>query len=276
MGQPISGPSGPSGSAAMSEKDQRRLKWATRHLEHPSLAARLTSLIGTPIEIGIKLLPRPMYKRVLEFEQAAVNKALQAALVSLRHAQGRDSRNLHYKVLVAGSGMVGGAFGIFALPFEFGVTTAIMLRSIAEIARCQGEDLNDPDTQAACVEVFALGGEAESDDAADTGYYGVRLALGWSVTHAAWHIARHGSAVDGPLLANLLAGVSSRFGVALSQKAAAVMVPVVGAVSAAAINTIFMNHYQEMARGHFVVRRLERKYGQELVKTEYERLVVGA
>ena len=48
--------------------------------------------------------------------------------------------------------------------------------------------------------------------------------------------------------------------------------PVVGAVSAAALNTIFMQHFQSMARAHFTVRRLERKYGEEFVKSHYEAL----
>ena len=66
--------------------------------------------------------------------------------------------------------------------------------------------------------------------------------------------------------------ISSRFEVAVSEKVAAQAVPAIGAAGGAAINLIFMSHYQEMARGHFVVRRLERKYGAALVQAEYERL----
>jgi hypothetical protein len=39
------------------------------------------------------------------------------------------------------------------------------------------------------------------------------------------------------------------------------------------VNYAFMEHFQEMARGHFIVRRLERVYGKNVVRTEYERLV---
>jgi hypothetical protein len=31
-----------------------------------------------------------------------------------------------------------------------------------------------------------------------------------------------------------------------------------------------MKHFQDMARGHFTVRRLERHYGPELVRSEYD------
>ena len=48
--------------------------------------------------------------------------------------------------------------------------------------------------------------------------------------------------------------------------------PLIGAAGGAAVNAIFMRHYQEMADGHFTVRRLERKYGPETVKAEYRRV----
>jgi len=35
-----------------------------------------------------------------------------------------------------------------------------------------------------------------------------------------------------------------------------------------------MHHFQEMARGHFVVKRLEKQYGREAVRTAYERLAI--
>ena len=43
----------------------------------------------------------------------------------------------------------------------------------------------------------------------------------------------------------------------------------VAALGGAAINTVFMNHFQAMARGHFVVRRLERHYGKDVVRDAY-------
>jgi hypothetical protein len=255
----------------MDDQDLQTLRWATRHLEHPSLAARLTSVVGTPVEIGVKLLPRPVYVKTREIADLAISKALQTAVSSLRHRVEPDSHDKLYRMLAAVSGGVGGMFGLYGLPVEFGISTTIMLRSIAEIARYQGEDVHRTETQLACMQVFALGGQSEADDAADTGYYSIRLALAWPVTHAAHYLARHGLGADGgPLLLSLISAISSRFNVALSQKVAAQMVPLIGAAGGALINTIFMSHFQEMAHGHFVVRRLERKYGEELVQANYE------
>ena len=49
-------------------------------------------------------------------------------------------------------------------------------------------------------------------------------------------------------------------------------IPAIGAVGGALINTIFMDHFQNIAQGHFVVRRLERRYGADLIKEEYRKL----
>ena len=51
------------------------------------------------------------------------------------------------------------------------------------------------------------------------------------------------------------------------EKAAAQAIPAIGAAGGAIINTIFMDHFQDMARGHFIVRKLERKHGKKVIET---------
>ena len=262
-----------SAARSLTPDDLATLRWATQHLEHPSLAARLTSVVGTPIEMAVKLLPRPLYRRIHQIADKAIGKVLESAVVSLRGPAVTDPRLGYYRGLAAASGALGGAFGLLGLALELPISTALMLRSIAAIAQAQGEDIDTPTTRMACLEVFALGGHAPSDDAAETGYYGIRLAFALSVSSALTHIAQRGLSAEGaPLLVGLMRAISSRFEVAVSEKVAAQAVPAIGAAGGAAINLIFMSHYQEMARGHFVVRRLERKYGAALVQAEYERL----
>jgi hypothetical protein len=58
----------------------------------------------------------------------------------------------------------------------------------------------------------------------------------------------------------------------VTQKVAAQALPVIGALGGAAVNYAFMEHFQDVARGHFTVRRLERTYGKEFVRSEYERI----
>ncbi|MEY2699497.1 MAG: hypothetical protein RIQ52_252 [Pseudomonadota bacterium] len=78
------------------------------------------------------------------------------------------------------------------------------------------------ETRLACLEVFALGGHSREDDATDTGYYSLRLAMQIPVASAARHVAVYGMEVRGaPVLVGLMSRVSQRFGVVLSQKLAA-------------------------------------------------------
>jgi hypothetical protein len=66
--------------------------------------------------------------------------------------------------------------------------------------------------------------------------------------------------------------VASRFGVTVSEKLAAQAVPMVGAVGGALINSVFIDHFQDIAWGHFTIRRLERRYGPELIQRAYDNM----
>ena len=101
--------------------------------------------------------------------------------------------------------------------------------------------------------------------------------LAKSVTEAARFIAERGVIEEGaPVLVRFITLVASRFGVAVTQKVAAQALPVVGALGGAAVNYAFIEHFQQVAWGHFTVRRLERVYGKNVVRTEYERLAQGS
>jgi hypothetical protein len=74
------------------------------------------------------------------------------------------------------------------------------------------------------------------------------------------------------VLVRLIAQIASRFGVVVTQKLVVQAVPVIGALGGAAVNYAFIDHFQEVARSHFVVRKLERRYGKDIVRAAYERL----
>ncbi len=262
-------------SKKIKKADLDELERVKTILEHPSLAARLTDVLGAPIEKGIKALPEGVQQKIQVLSQTALTKALDMAIDTLGDDENPDPSNLGHKIAVAATGAAGGAFGWAALAVELPVSTTIMLRSISEIAASQGEDLSTVESRLACIEVFALGGPSPSDDASESGYYLIRAALAKAVTDAAKHIASRGLAEEtAPALVRLIAKISSRFGIVVSEKAAAVAVPVVGAVGGAAVNTLFMDHFQDMADGHFTVRRLERAYGMELVRETYNRIEI--
>jgi hypothetical protein len=258
----------------MDPADLRELAEAKRLLEVPGLAARLTSALGTPVEKGIELLPAGWNARIQRATRRALDRALAVALRSLGDSTGRrrPSNRLH-RLAAGASGAAGGALGLASLVVELPVSTVIMLRSIADIARSEGEELSRLDARLACLEVFALGGRSPGDDAAETGYFAVRAALGRAVSEAVGFLGERGMVKEGaPVLVRFLAVVAERFGVVVSEKAAASLVPVIGAFGGATINVIFLDHFQGVARGHFIVRRLERKYGEVAVRAAFEGL----
>lgn len=239
-------------------------------LENPGIAAKITNLIGTPIERGFELLPANWNEKVGQITKTALVKAMKTAVFTMNASPRDEASNVWHKIAAATSGGIGGFFGLPALAVELPVSTAIMLRSIADIARSEGETIDEIASQLACIEVFALGGSTRGDDASESGYFSIRGVLAKSVSEAAEFIARKGMVEEGaPAVVRLIVQISERFGVQVSEKMAAQAIPALGAAGGVLINTMFIDHFQSMARGHFIVRRLERKYGKEMVETTY-------
>jgi len=254
---------------ALSTDDLADLRYARFLLENVSLAARIANAVGTPIEKMFSVLPQGAADAI----RAATNKALRAGLrfaVSTMGDRSRSSAEWIHTSVVMVTGAAGGAFGLPALAIELPVSTVVMLRSIVDIARSEGELVKTPEAGLACLEVFALGGRKGGDDAAESGYFVVRAALAKALAEAAEYIAERGLAREGaPAIVRFITQVAVRFGVPVSEKVMAQSVPVIGAAGGVVINLLFIDHFQDIARGHFIVRRLERKYGPETVKAAY-------
>lgn len=256
----------------ISAEDEKDLRYAKDLLEHPSLAARVASSLGKPIEIGLGSLPAGASRMITAAAQRSLDAAASFAILSMDEKK-RDSVNWGHKLAVAMTGAAGGMFGVAALAVELPLSTTIMLRSIADIARSEGEPIKTAESKLACIEVFALGGRLPSDDASESAYFAVRIALATAMAEAAEHIAGRGlSGGMAPAMVRFLSQVATRFGVPVSEKVVAQSLPVVGAAGGAILNTLFIDHFQDMARGHFIVRRLERKYGHQAVRFAYYRL----
>lgn len=255
---------------ALSPKDLAELARAKEALEHPSLAMRIADRIGTPIDALVRRLPDAARSVVSEATRRALDACLDAALRTLADVRGGPATDWVHRGAVVATGAIGGAGGLAGLLVELPLSTALMLRSIADHARAQGEDLARVGTRLECLSLFAYGSRSRDDDAADSAYFAVRAALGRSVTRAAEHAARGagGAIVDrtAPPLVQLVARVAQRFGVTVADKAAAQLLPVLGAAGGATVNAIFIDHYQAIARAHFAVRRLVREHGEDAVR----------
>jgi hypothetical protein len=256
----------------LSDKDREALRQAVLALEGPSYVARLSALAGRPIELLGQALPKVASDLVSKATQAALTRALRYALRTIPK-EGRDPETRVHKALAVLSGAMGGALGVSAVLVELPVSTSIMLRSIARIAQSEGEDLEDPETALACLEVFALGGHYASDNLHEAGYFAVRAAMARSITRALRQITGRGIVDESAsAVVRLLAQLGSRFGMVVSQKVAAQAVPVLGAIGGAAVNVAFVDHFQTLAGGHFTVRRLERTYGKGTVRRAYDQI----
>ena len=258
--------------ASLTDTDLQALRSAVQALEHPGLAARLTGMVGRPLDLLAQSLPASASRAISVATVEALKVALNGALLTMKGTPAKASRLLH-KTMAVASGAFGGAFGLTTLPIELPVSTMIMLRSIADIARSEGESLHDPETALQCLQVFAMGGRTSDDDATESAYFVVRTVLAKTTAEAVHYIAGRSFIEEGaPLLVRFLSQVAARFGVVVTQKFAAQAVPVLGALGGAVVNYAFIDHFQDIARGHFTVRRLERKYGKDAIRVEYDRI----
>ena len=159
------------------------------------------------------------------------------------------------KLLAATTGGASGFVGVPGIAADLPLTTCLMMRSIAEIARSHGEDLTSADTRQACIEVFAFGGPDIGDEDIDVAYWTIRGGL----NHAS--------------ISLLIRQVAARFGVMLSQKYLAQAVPLIGAAAGGTLNYVFMDYYQRMAQVHFTLRELERRHDPDAVHACFDSLV---
>jgi hypothetical protein len=237
---------------------------AVGQLEDVSLAARLAALVGQPVEALKSRLPRPVQGALDGAVRRALSTAMKTALkTDPARTPGPVDATWFHRGMAAATGAAGGAFGLPGTLLELPISTTVLLRQVAAIAAENGEDLSRPEIAAECLKVFALGGRDTRDDAAESGYFAVRLALAEALKGAV------GRGISGVLLPGFLGTIAARFGGPVALKLSAQAAPVIGAAAGAAVNLAFLEHFRGIGQGHFTVRRLEREHGADLVKAAY-------
>ncbi|QTA87807.1 EcsC family protein [Desulfonema magnum] len=253
----------------MQGKDLADLKRAKSLLEKDSIAAKTANFFGDAAETLSRLLPPAYRESAAMCNLVAIEKSWEFAMTTMSERdipRVSEEKNILY---VATAGAVGGV-GILTLFAELPVTTVLMLRAVADIARDEGEDYNQFETKIASLEVFALGGEPADENIGETGYYAIRTSLEKPPEESSKHIAKKGIAGMGsPFAVQLIAQIAAKYQTIISAQIMARAIPIAGAAAGALINIIFINLFQDKARGHFIIRRLERKYGIEKVKKTY-------
>ncbi len=270
----------PQENLPLHSKELNDLRGAKSILENPGFAIKIANYVGRPIEFAIEKIDSPILKSATS---KALRKSLDIAVSTLGTNKENEPANTKHKWLASTAGAVGGFFGMSALAVELPITTTIMLRSIADIAQSQGHDLSLIETRLACLEVFSLGStKNHEDDAGKSAYFAARAALSYEMKLALESVANMSNKAiqealargNMPILIKLINAIASRFGITVSEKLIAQSLPILGAAGGAAINLIFINHFQEMAEGHFIVKRLEKKYGSETIEKLYHSLEI--
>lgn len=257
---------------------EKALARAVERLEFEGLASKISDYAGQPAQKILARLPGPVAWGVNAGIEKAVLGALDVAIKSLDPQDRKPPRTRLAAAFTGLAGAVSGAVGLLGLPVELPITTMLMLRSIAAIARHMGEDLTTLEARLACVEVFAFGGYGLDKGKAEAGYYASRALLGKLASDVSAVLVERGaasaaaSATAAPAAAAFAGEVTTRFSAAVWERAAASAVPIVGAVGGASLNVIFTNHFNSVAWGHFTVRKLERIHGADFVRKHYARL----
>jgi hypothetical protein len=209
---------------------------------------KLVNRLGGGLEGQMSRLPASVRAEL----ERAVSQALQKAhgLAAMgRRAPDLGPRGATYAAMA--SGAIGGAAGLAGSLVELPVTITVMLHAIRSEAVAAGYDPEDPKIRLACIEVFSAGSPLRGDDGVNTAFLSARLAM------------------TGGTLQKVLAVVVPRLAVVFGQKLAAQAVPVMGALTGAALNAAFLTYYREIARIRFRLLRLSEVHGAEKVLTAF-------
>lgn len=218
-------------------------QFAKRYRAASGLGLRMLSKIGTPADSLLERLPTPVRRNL----DAATLQALEVSFAAAQKTRTGlpDTSQWITRALSTGAGAAGGFGGLPSALAELPVTTTLILRDVQAIATQYGFDPMQQDTRFDCLQVLASAGPLAEDDNMDLGFVTMRVSL-------------TGASVQG-----LLRQIAPRLATVLGQKLAAQTVPVLGAVTGAALNYMFTRYYQEMAHISFGLRKLAEDTGHD-------------
>lgn len=206
---------------------------------------RLVNRLGGTLENQLSALPHGIRSQL----EKLTAQALEASYGIASRAPDIGTRAPMVAAVAAGA--AGGAGGLATAVAELPVTVTLFLNTIRSVAREAGLDPDEDWVRAECLQVFAAGSPLAQDDGVNTSFIASRLAL------------------TGSTAQNLIRTIAPRLAAVLGQKLAAQAVPVIGAVSGAALNAAFLSYYREIARVRFELVKLGRIHGAEAVEAEF-------
>ena len=258
---------------------------AADYLESTPLTKQLANLVHLP---GKSLIESVVPSWMVDVFAKSLSQILSVATKTIGEEANQTEKTLEqqvngnsafwHRVAVTLSGGMGGFFGLPGLAIELPLTNLVIFRSIASIAQGFGEDICTLETRLECMTVFSHGSPSPHDDGNDSSYLRSRVLMTAHIVECSTYfaqkvpmtIANPITDFTAPQLVQFIAKILSRFNIIVSQKVIAQSVPLVGAACGALINNLFLGHFNEVATYHFGLRNLEKKYGRELIHSEYQ------
>ncbi|OUR95729.1 hypothetical protein A9Q84_14605 [Halobacteriovorax marinus] len=262
-------------------------------LEEESVLIKISNILGKPLELLHQVLPENLETNITKYIHKSLTGALSIAMKTSKEdssgktfdeaIKGTSSKRILHNCLTATTGVLGGFFGEAGLIVELPITTTLIMRNIVEVGS-QYEGLrSSPDFSLQCLEVFTLGSSKSSeDDALDSTYYSSRMAMSQVMRDGSQFIAANSAKVvlenaqkgtASPIL-TFITRVAAQFELVVTEKMLAEMIPVVGAVSGAALNVAFTDYYGKASKYHFGIIYLEEKYGKNIIEDIYNDLEI--
>ncbi|MBC7398272.1 MAG: EcsC family protein [Bdellovibrionales bacterium] len=276
------------GQKDFTPEEEAFIREAAEFFENPGLFAKAMNWVGGPLEKVQNKLPENARLAVNKATRFAIEKAVLVSVKTVPAANGTLSFSeatsqaklsgfLHTGAATAVGG-VGGLFGLAALPVELPVATVLILRSILDIAQKYGNDLSTIENRLECVYVFSLGSKSANTDALDSAYYTSRLVFGEMLKKVAAFVASSTAkeiliAVEkgtAPMLVRFISEIAAQLEVRVTKKMLVQVAPVLGSVGGAGINLLFANFFQDAARYHFGMKKLELDKGYEQTRIAFE------
>jgi len=231
--------------AATSDLATEVAELARRYKRANGPVIRLVNRLGITLENQLSMLPEGVRGQLERLTAQALETSYGLA------ARAPDLGQRGPMLAAVAAGAAGGAGGLATAVAELPVTVTLFLNTIRSVARDAGLDPDADWVRAECLQVFAAGSPLAQDDGVNTSFFASRLAL------------------TGSSVRNLIATIAPRLAAVLGQKLAAQAVPVIGAVSGAALNAAFLSYYREVARVRFDLLKLAQVHGAEAVEAEF-------
>lgn len=208
----------------------------------------LVNRLGGSLEKQLVAVPESVRGRIEAAAAAALERAHDLA-GQARHAPSVGRNGPLAAAMVTGA--AGGAAGLAGSLAELPVSVTLILHAIRREAQAAGYDPDDAMVRAECLRVFGAGSPMAADDGVNTAFLSARLTL------------------TGAAVQKVISTVAPRLGIAMGQKLAAQSVPILGALTGAALNAAFLNWYREVAAIRFALLRLAERHGAENVAESF-------